>query len=243
MTRRLSEAAQSLVVHYEALAKSGQMSTEAAQQAALTAISALRFGKEDYFFVLSADGKLIANAFNAKNVGKQVLDQTDVPGGKRYFAEMVETALRDGSGIVNYMKPRPGGTEPVEKIASVQLFKPWGWIIATGLYRDDVYAAVRARGTTIALWSAGLALPVVALLLLIGPQPVAPDHPAHRRDARPRGGRPRGPGRGPGPRRRGRRDGRAVQVFKDALIAKRAADAAAVAESDAKMRRRRCWTR
>ncbi|WP_342109938.1 methyl-accepting chemotaxis protein [Methylobacterium sp. SI9] len=237
MTRRLSEAAQSLVVHYEALAKSGQMSTEAAQQAALTAISALRFGKEDYFFVLSADGKLIANAFNAKNVGKQVLDQTDVPGGKRYFAEMVETALRDGSGIVNYMKPRPGGTEPVEKIASVQLFKPWGWIIATGLYRDDVYAAVRARGTTIALWSAGLALPVVALLLLIGH---SLSRPITRLTAAMRGLAEGDLAVPVADQDRGDEVGamaRAVQVFKDALIAKRAADAAAVAESDAKMRR------
>ncbi len=66
-----------------------------AQKAALAAITALRFGSEDYFFVLDAQGHLIANAFNAKNVGKRVVDQTDVPGGKRYFAEMVETATRD----------------------------------------------------------------------------------------------------------------------------------------------------
>ncbi|SDO35226.1 methyl-accepting chemotaxis sensory transducer with Cache sensor [Methylobacterium phyllostachyos] len=237
MTRRLAEVAQSLVVHYEALAKTGQMSTEAAQQAALTAISALRFGNEDYFFVLSTDGRLIANAFNAKNVGKHVLDQTDVPGGKRYFAEMVETAQRDGSGVVNYMKPRPGGTEPVEKIASVQMFKPWGWIICTGLYRDDVYAAVRSRATTIALWSAGLALPVVALLLLIGN---SLSRPITRLTAAMRGlaeGDLAVPVADQG---RGDEVGamaRAVQVFKDALIAKRAADDAAVAENAAKMRR------
>ncbi|WP_267353674.1 MULTISPECIES: cache domain-containing protein [unclassified Methylobacterium] len=237
MTRRLSEVAQSLVVHYEALAKSGQMPTEAAQQAALTAISALRFGKEDYFFVLSSDGKLIANAFNAKNVGKPVLDQTDIPGGKRYFAEMIETATRDGSGIVNYMKPRPGGAEPVEKVASVQMFKPWGWIVATGLYRDDVYADVRARATTIALWSAGLALPVVVVLLLIGN---GLSRPILRLTAAMRGLAEGDLAAPVADQQRGDEVGamaRAVQVFKDALIAKRAADAAAVAENEAKMRR------
>ncbi|MCJ2062328.1 methyl-accepting chemotaxis protein [Methylobacterium sp. J-088] len=237
MTRRLSEVAQSLVVHYEALAKSGQMPTEAARQAALAAISALRFGKEDYFFVLASDGKLIANAFNAKNVGKQVLDQTDIPGGKRYFAEMVETATRDGSGIVNYMKPRPGGAEPVEKIASVQMFKPWGWIIATGLYRDDVYADVRSRATTIALWSVGLALPVVVLLLLIGN---SLSRPILRLTAAMRGLADGDLAVPVADQQRGDEVGamaRAVQVFKDALIAKRAADAAAVTENEAKMRR------
>lgn len=89
MTKRLTEVAQSLLGHYEAQATAGQMPLAEAQKAALAAITALRFGSEDYFFVLDAQGHLIANAFNAKNVGKRVVDQTDVPGGKRYFAEMV----------------------------------------------------------------------------------------------------------------------------------------------------------
>ncbi|MDP4003815.1 methyl-accepting chemotaxis protein [Methylobacterium sp. NEAU K] len=237
MTRRLTEVAQSLLVHYEALASSGRMPVDQARTAALDAISALRFGNEDYFFVLDSEGRLIANAFNAKNVGKQVLDQTDIPGGKRYFAEMVEVATRQGSGLVDYMKPRPGGTVPVEKVASVQLFKPWGWIVATGLYRDDVHVAVRGRAVTNALWSACLAVPVLALLLLIGnslSRPITRLTEAMRALA---GGDLTVTVED---QRRGDEVGamaRAVQVFKEALIAKREADAASVAENAAKMRR------
>jgi methyl-accepting chemotaxis protein len=237
MTKRLSEVAQSLIAHYQGLAASGAMPVGEAQKAALAAISALRFGNEDYFFVLDSDGRLVANAFNAKNVGKQVLDQTDVPGGKRYFAEMVETAQRDGSGMVDYMKPRPGGAVPVEKLASVQMFKPWGWVVATGLYLDDVHAAVRRRALTNALWSAGLALPVLALLLLIGN---SLSRPIGRLTAAMRGLAEGDLAVAVPDQRRGDEVGamaRAVQVFKDAMIAKRAADAAALAENDAKMRR------
>ena len=237
MTKRLTEVAQSLLVHYEAQARTGQMPVAEAQKAALAAITALRFGSEDYFFVLDAQGHLIANAFNAKNVGKQVLDQTDVPGGKRYFAEMVETAKRDGAGFVDYMKPRAGGSVPVEKVASVQMFKPWGWIVATGLYRDDVHAAVRDRAITLGLWSAGLALPILALLLLVGN---GLSRPITRLTAAMRGLADGDLAVTVADQRRGDEVGamaRAVQVFKDALIAKRAADAAAVTESEAKMRR------
>ncbi|WP_457105099.1 methyl-accepting chemotaxis protein [Methylobacterium sp. P5_C11] len=237
MTKRLTEVAQSLLVHYAAQADAGQMTRDAAQKAALAAITALRFGNEDYFFVLDSDVRLIANAYNAKNVGKPMQDQTDVPGGKRYFAEMVETAKRDGSGFVDYLKPRAGGTVPVEKVASVQMFKPWGWIVATGLYRDDVQAAVRDRAMTAGLWSAGFALPILALLLMIGN---SLSRPITRLTAAMRGlanGDLAVPVADQG---RGDEVGamaRAVQVFKDALIAKRAADAAAPAESVAKMRR------
>ena len=237
MTTNLGDVAQSLLGHYAALASAGRMPLDQAQKAALEAVSALRFGKADYFFVLDTEGRLIANAFNAKNVGKVVLDQTDMPGGKRYFAEMVELAKRDGSGFVDYMKPRAGGTEPVEKVASVQLFKPWGWILAAGLYRDDVHAAVRHRAITNALWSAGLVLPVLALLLFIGnglSRPIVRLTAAMRALA---GGDLAAP---VADQQRGDEVGamaRAVQVFKEALVAKREAEAAAAVENAAKMRR------
>ena len=237
MTKRLTEVAQSLLVHYETLATSGQMPLDQAQHAALDSIAALRFAQSDYFFVGDLNGNLIANAFNKKNIGKNQLDQLDVPGGKRYFAEMVEVAKSQGSGFVSYLKPRPGGTEPVEKIASVQVFKPWGWFIATGLYLDDVHAAVRSRGITNALWSAGLSLPILAILLLISrglSRPIVRITAAMRAlasgDLRVR------------VEGETRRDeiglmARAVQVFKEGLIAKQAADLAAADEADAKMRR------
>jgi methyl-accepting chemotaxis protein len=237
MTRRLTEVAQSLLAHYESLASSGQMPLDAAQKAALAAVTALRFGNEDYFFVLDSEGRLIANAFNAKNVGKLVLDQTDVQGGKRYFAEMVETAKAQGSGFVDYMKPRAGGTVPVEKVASVQMFKPWGWVVATGLYRDDVHAAVRNRAIANALWSIGLALPVLTLLLLIGN---SLSRPIIRLTAAMRGLADGDLAVTVADQQRGDEVGamaRAVQVFKEVLIAKRTADAAAVRENAAKMRR------
>jgi methyl-accepting chemotaxis protein len=239
MTKRLTEVAQSLLAHYEALATSGQMPLPEAQKAALSAISALRFGQDDYFFVLDSAGRLVANAFNTKNVGKQVLDQTDVPGGKRYFAEMVETATRQGSGFVDYLKPRPGGTEPVEKIASVQLFKPWGWIVATGLYRDDVHAAVLARARANALWAACLAIPVLVLLALIGS---SLSRPIVRLTEAMRGLAGGDLSVTVADRARGDEVGamaRAVLVFKEALIAKRAAEAAAADENAARMRRAR----
>ncbi|TXN03443.1 HAMP domain-containing protein [Methylobacterium sp. WL64] len=237
MTRNLGDVAQSLLAHYEALASAGRMPLDQAQKAALDAVSALRFGNADYFFVLDTDGRLIANAFNAKNIGKVVLEQTDVPGGKRYFAEMVDVAKRDGAGFVDYMKPRAGGSEPVEKVASVQMFKPWGWVVAAGLYRDDVYAAVRHRALTNALWSAGLVLPVLALLVLIGN---GLSRPIVRLTAAMRGLAGGDLAVPVADQRRGDEVGamaRAVQVFKDALIAKRDAETVAAAENAAKMRR------
>jgi methyl-accepting chemotaxis protein len=100
MTQRLTENAHSLVAHYEKLAKTGEMTLEDAQKAALKAVTGLRFGDNDYFFVLDLDTKLVGNEFNQKNVGKSVAGVLDVPGGKAYFDEMVKVAKETGAGPV-----------------------------------------------------------------------------------------------------------------------------------------------
>ena len=55
---------------------------------------------------------------------------------------MVKTCQANGEGVVDYHWPKPGKDEPVSKISYVKLFKPWGWIIGTGIYIDDVNALV-----------------------------------------------------------------------------------------------------
>ena len=45
-----------------------------------------------------------------------------------------------GAGIVNYRWPKPGAEAPVAKTSYIQLFEPWGWIIGSGVYVDDVQA-------------------------------------------------------------------------------------------------------
>ena len=64
MTKNLGDVAQSLLAHYESSVSAGRMLRDQAQKAALEAVSALRFGNADFFFVLDTEGLLIANAFN-----------------------------------------------------------------------------------------------------------------------------------------------------------------------------------
>ncbi len=51
---------------------------------------------------------------------------------------MVSVSQKDGEGLVKYAWPKPGKDTPQPKFSYVQLFKPWGWIIGTGAYVDDI---------------------------------------------------------------------------------------------------------
>jgi methyl-accepting chemotaxis protein len=43
------------------------------------------------------------------------------------------------------MWPMPGHDDPVPKLSYVKLFEPWGWIVGTGIYLDDVDQAVHSK--------------------------------------------------------------------------------------------------
>jgi methyl-accepting chemotaxis protein len=46
--------------------------------------------------------------------------------------------------VVEYLWPKPGTTEPVPKVSFVKLYRPWGWIVGSGVYLDDVQAEFKS---------------------------------------------------------------------------------------------------
>jgi two-component sensor histidine kinase len=64
------------------------------------------------------------------------------------FQAMVDVSLADGQGFVDYLWPKPmdgGLTVEQPKISYVRLFKPWNWVVGTGVYIDDIEAETQKR--------------------------------------------------------------------------------------------------
>ncbi|MCP5961454.1 cache domain-containing protein, partial [Klebsiella pneumoniae] len=80
------------------------------------------------------------------------------PDGFAVFNEFVSLAKAKGAGIVNYRWPKPGAQAPVEKTSYIQLFEPWGWIIGSGVYVDDVQAEFRGQVWKASAIGLGIAL-------------------------------------------------------------------------------------
>src|SRR5690606_37672863 len=62
--------------------------------------------------------------------------------GVRMFMEMIEVVREDGEGFVGYQWNKPGQTGASPKISYVKGFAPWGWVIGSGVYLDQVAAVV-----------------------------------------------------------------------------------------------------
>ncbi len=161
-TRHIVEVGQSLLSHYEEMERAGKMSREEAQSAALAAVSKLRYEGSEYLWVHRLSESVMLSHPNAKLIGQSIEDMKD-PTGLTLFREMNRTVREKNAGFVYYMWPKPGATEPVRKLSYVQGFAPWGWVIGSGIYIDDVSSAFRTR----AVEFGAAALGILALVWLI----------------------------------------------------------------------------
>ncbi len=140
----------SLLNHYYEMTQNGLSEAEAKSRA-LNTIRQLRYDGQDYFWINDTSPAMIMHPMKPQLDGKDLTDVKD-PDGVFLFREMVETVKTSAEGgYVHYMWPKPGKEEPQPKVSYVREFKPWGWIVGTGIYVDDVESAFIAQSTQMVL--------------------------------------------------------------------------------------------
>ena len=155
--RHLVESALSIAREEHAAARRGEKADDAARTEAARRIGQLRYGQDDYFWINDLQARMIMHPTNPRLNG-QDLSAFEDPNGKRIFIEFARLVRAQGSGIVDYMWPKPGADKPQPKLSHVAGFAPWGWVVGTGVYIDDLNAA---------LWRAVQTSLVVILLIVV----------------------------------------------------------------------------
>jgi methyl-accepting chemotaxis protein len=165
-TRHVVQTAAGVLAYYQGLEAAGTLSREAAQQQALLVVRGLRYDQNDYFWINDLQPKMIMHPANPKLDGQDLSAIRD-PDGFAVFNEMVKLAREQGAGPVDYRWPQPGASEPVAKTSYIQLFKPWGWVIGSGVYIDDVQAEFARQLRDASLVGIGIALLMALVVMLI----------------------------------------------------------------------------
>lgn len=159
-TRKLVESAYSILVEQHGLIAKGELDEAAAKASALAIIKAIRYDGDNYFWINDMHPTMVMHPDKPALDGKDLSGIKD-PSGKALFMEFIKTVKQDGAGFVPYLWPRPGAEAPVQKLSYVKGFQPWGWIIGSGIYIDDVQTAfwnqVATMGIAVALILALLA--------------------------------------------------------------------------------------
>ena len=148
--------------HYHKLEQQGALTREEAQRQALETLRALRYNGSDYFWVNDMQGGMKMHATKPELEGRNVLGMTDA-FGENMFATMIAQVKDKGAGFVEYHWDKPDGSKGVPKISYVQGFGPWGWLIGTGVYKDDIRAALLRQAGLLAV----LAVMIVGGVLMV----------------------------------------------------------------------------
>ena len=112
-------------------------SLEEIKAAAAINIGGLRYGDggKAYLFILDENIRMVMHPIKPELNGKDMSESKD-PKGKRLFTEMVRIVKENGEGFLTYHWPLPGSSEIAPKLSYVKVYKPFGWVIGTGVYID-----------------------------------------------------------------------------------------------------------
>jgi signal transduction histidine kinase len=130
------------LAHYDVQVKEGKISLAEAQKIAIKQLRGLHYGPDskDYYWINDLQPKMIMHPYRP-DLEQQDLATFSDSSGKHLFAEIVKVIQRDGAGFIPYVWQLHDDRQHVgSKLSYVKLFEPWGWVIGTGVYLDDVHA-------------------------------------------------------------------------------------------------------
>jgi methyl-accepting chemotaxis protein len=137
--KHLGELALGIVREEHAAAQKGDVPAADAQKRAMARIAALRYGNNEYFWINDMQPRMVMHPIKPEMNGNDLSTYKD-PNGKALFVEFTDVVRKDGAGFVPYDWSKPGFDKPQPKLSYVAGFAPWGWVVGTGVYIDDLDA-------------------------------------------------------------------------------------------------------
>lgn len=146
--------------HYEGKARAGEITLPEAQTGAMEVIGTIRYLGDHYLWINNMDFVWLMHPVSPQLVGRDLRDLKD-KAGKPFVQQLVNGVRSNGSMRLEYLWPRPGATEPELKLTEARGFKPWSWMVSSGIHPADIDAAVNREVTT-ALFVGALILAALA---------------------------------------------------------------------------------
>ncbi|RPA30286.1 methyl-accepting chemotaxis protein [Shewanella frigidimarina] len=162
----LVDVAEAIVTQYYTLSKNGVMSEEDAKSAALGVLNDIRYEGKEYYLTQSIEGVMLQHPFAANIVGINVINMKD-PTGLLITKEFIKQSANNKYGTVYYMWNKPNEKVSSPKVSIVKRFEPWGWMIGTGIFIDDIEQDKLAFSEEYLLVTIIVGLPVLLLLIII----------------------------------------------------------------------------
>jgi len=123
-----------------ALYDSGRNDQET-QDKAKAILAKMEFGEDGYFFIYDLHGTNLMHPRLRNFVGNNYWELRDAQGN--LAIQKLIAQAKAGGGFVQYSWPKPSLHKDAPKLAYVVMLERWGWMLGSGIYLDDVDAALQ----------------------------------------------------------------------------------------------------
>ncbi|WP_026792651.1 methyl-accepting chemotaxis protein [Pleomorphomonas oryzae] len=141
--QNMVDSAYSIFAGYQERVTKGEISEQDAKAQALAAIKSMRYDETGYFWVHDLHPTMIMHPMVPKLNGQDLTTYKGSDGTAIFIGMNAAIAAAGGDeATYSYQWSKPG-EEPTKlfpKRSFVKLFKPWGYVVGTGLYVDDLDA-------------------------------------------------------------------------------------------------------
>ncbi|MCP4325212.1 MAG: methyl-accepting chemotaxis protein [Psychromonas sp.] len=134
----LVEATHSIINGYYQEYKTGKITEQQAKAQSIATINIMRYDNGNYFWINDETPTMVVHPIKPALNNKDLSTVKDKNGIFLFKAFVRAAQQNPDGGVVDYLWPKPGHENPVEKTSFVKTFKPWGWIIGSGVYIDDI---------------------------------------------------------------------------------------------------------
>ena len=165
MAKELVYSSWHLLQHLDQEVGKGKYVLQDAKSTAIGLLRSMHYGidQKNYFWVNDFTPTLVMHPYRPDLEGKDLSELTD-PRGTKVFIELSKKAREKGEGYVPYMwQWMDDPTRIVPKLSFIKVYQPWGWIIGTGIYLEDVEEEITSMTKRLTVASVNILILVLLL--------------------------------------------------------------------------------
>lgn len=169
MIKELTNTAWSLVDEYYQEYSDSILSDKEAKLLAASRVEKMRYGGEakDYFWISDMKPVMVMHPYRQDLIDSDLKHYAD-PNGKKLFVEAVQVVKNESEGFINYYwQWKDDSSRTVPKLTYVRGFEPWGWVIGTGIYLEDVRHEIASLQSRLLKVSFVIALFIILIILYV----------------------------------------------------------------------------
>lgn len=143
------QAAIAIVQGYYNMSVNGEMTEAQAKEAAKEVIRGMRYRDDGsgYMWIDDTDYNLVMHPILPEQEGNNRYELKD-PDGVMIIQSIMKSA-QAGGGYNQFSFTKADGVTVAPKVAYSEMFEPWGWVITTGNYVDDMQMTIDAQEAVI----------------------------------------------------------------------------------------------